>query len=263
MENRACENIAGYPITTESKKACVEQVLSWIGSGQRRKYFVCANPHSLELARSDHLFRKTIINADLLTPDGIGIILASRIHGGCIRDRVTGSDIFMGLSDALNRKKGYRYFFLGSTEKTLALIRDKMRIEFPNIEIAGTFSPPFKPEFTRAENREMVTAVNKAQPHVLWVGMTAPKQEKWIYQHKDQLDVPFIGAVGAVFDFFAGTKKRSGQWFQDHGYEWLPRLFREPQRVWSRNFITFPIFVFRNVLSRLTGSAQKSWGADL
>ena len=158
MENRARENIAGYPITTGSKKVCVEQVLSWITSGQRRKYLVCANPHSLELARSDHLFKKAIISADLLTPDGIGIILASRIHGGCIRDRVTGSDIFLGLSDALNRKKGYRYFFLGSTEKTLALIRDKMRIEFPNIEVAGTFSPLFKPQFTPAENRKMMAA---------------------------------------------------------------------------------------------------------
>jgi len=251
MEKQACENIAGYPVTTESTEACVERVLSWIGSEQRRKYFVCANPHSLELARSDHLFRKAIINADLLTPDGIGIVLASKIHGGCIRDRVTGSDIFLGLSDALNRKRGYSYFFLGSSEKTLDKIRERIRFEFPNIEVAGTFSPPFRTAFTSEENGEMVEVVNKARPHVLWVGMTAPKQEKWIYQHRNQLDVRFIGPVGAVFDFYAGTKKRSGKWFVDHGFEWLPRLLREPQSVWSRNFISFPIFVFRNVLSRL------------
>ncbi len=253
MESRACENITGYPITTESKKACVEQVLCWITSGQRRKYLVCANPHSLELARSDHLFRKAIINADLLTPDGIGIVLASKIHGGCICGRVTGSDIFLGLSCALNRKKGYRYFFLGSTEKTLDRIRDRIILEFPNIEIAGTFSPPFRAAFTTEENGEMVEVVNKARPHVLWVGMTAPKQEKWIYQHRDQLDVNFIGAIGAVFDFYAGTKKRSGQWFQDHGYEWFPRLFREPRRLWYRNFISFPVFIFRNAIARLLG----------
>jgi N-acetylglucosaminyldiphosphoundecaprenol N-acetyl-beta-D-mannosaminyltransferase len=100
----------------------------------------------------------------------------------------------------------------------------------------------------------MLEDVNKARPQLLCVGMTAPKQEKWIYQHKDQLDVPFIGAVGAVFDFFAGTANRSPRWFLDHGYEWLPRLFREPGRLWYRNFISFPKFIMRNVMTRLFGS---------
>jgi N-acetylglucosaminyldiphosphoundecaprenol N-acetyl-beta-D-mannosaminyltransferase len=255
MKKQSCENIAGYRITTQDEDTCVEQIVSWISSGEKRKYFVCANPHSLELARSDRLLREAISRADLVTPDGIGIIIASKIHGGCILDRVTGSDIFLGLSHALNQEEGYRYFFLGSTEETLALIRHKMGIEFPNIEVAGTFSPPFKPEFTSEENGGMVEAVNNARPHVLWVGMTAPKQEKWIYQHRSQLEVPFIGAVGAVFDFFAGTRQRSGQWFQDHGFEWLPRLLREPKHVWDRNFITFPTFILRNVVIRLLSHA--------
>jgi len=254
--NEPCETIAGYRISTRNAETSIELVQQWLNSTKKGHFFVCANPHSLEIARSDPKFKRAICEADLVTPDGIGVIIASRIQGGCIRSRVTGADIFWGLSKKLNQLSEYRYFFLGSTEKTLNLIRDKMRIEFPNIEVAGTFSPPFKREFTRAENREMVAAVNKAQPHVLWVGMTAPKQEKWIYQHKDQLDVPFIGAVGAVFDFFAGTKKRSGQWFQDHGYEWFPRLFREFHRVWYRNFISFPKFILRNVIIRLSGNAH-------
>lgn len=252
MKQNHSENIVGFPVTVLSRDECIKQICTWIGSGQKGRYLVCANPHSLELARSDLAFKKAICQADLATPDGIGVIIGSRIQGGCIRDRVTGSDIFWGLSHKLNRKSGSRYFFLGSTEETLALIRDKMHIKFPNIELAGTFSPLFTPEFTPKENREMVEAVNNAQPQVLWVGMTAPKQEKWIYQHKNQLNVPFIGAVGAAFDFFAGTVNRSPQWFLDHGYEWLPRLFREPKRLWYRNFISFPKFIMRNVITRLS-----------
>jgi N-acetylglucosaminyldiphosphoundecaprenol N-acetyl-beta-D-mannosaminyltransferase len=126
-----------------------------------------------------------------------------------------------------------------------------MKVEFPNIEVAGTYSPPFKTEFSEADSKAMIESVNRAQPHVLWVGMTAPKQEKWVFQHRDQLQVRFIGPIGAAFDFFAGTKKRSGEWFRDRGYEWLPRLFREPKRLWHRNFVTFPIFVFRNIVTRI------------
>jgi N-acetylglucosaminyldiphosphoundecaprenol N-acetyl-beta-D-mannosaminyltransferase len=251
MKDDHCEIIAGYKITTQGIDSGVEQVVRWIKVGDRGRYLVCANPHSLELARKDTLFREAICNADLVTPDGIGIVLASKIHNGTIRGRVTGSDIFLGLSRALNQEKGYRYFFLGSTEETLNLIKERMKVEFPNIEVAGTYSPPFKTEFSEADSKAMIESVNRAQPHVLWVGMTAPKQEKWVFQHRDQLQVRFIGPIGAAFDFFAGTKKRSGEWFRDRGYEWLPRLFREPRRLWHRNFVTFPIFVFRNIVTRI------------
>ena len=258
MKDNLSEIIAGYQITTQDRNACVSKIVDWIKSGEMRRYFLCANPHSLEVGRSDPFFKEAISNADMAVPDGIGVVIASRIQNGAIRARVTGSDIFLGLSHALNQQKGYRYFFLGSTEKTLDGIRERMGTEYPNIEIAGTFSPPFKPEFHERENRAMVAAVNETRPHVLWVGMTAPKQEKWIYQHREQLDVHFIGAVGAVFDFYAGTAKRSGQWFQDHGYEWLPRLLREPRRLWYRNFVSFPMFILRNVVIRLANSKHGS-----
>jgi N-acetylglucosaminyldiphosphoundecaprenol N-acetyl-beta-D-mannosaminyltransferase len=258
MKKHLCENIVGYPITAREKDDCVKQILAWIKSGEMRRYFVCANPHSLELARRDLFFKNAIRHADMITPDGIGVIIASKIHGGSICDRVTGSDIFWGLSHALNQERGYRYFFLGSTEETLAAIQDKMKTYFPNIEVAGTLSPPFRSEFNDGENGAMIQTINRAKPHVLWVGMTAPKQEKWIYKNRDKLEVRLIGPVGAVFDFFAGTAKRSGQWFQDHGYEWLPRLLRNPRRLWYRNFVTFPMFVFRNVIIRIMDSGKQS-----
>ncbi|HEC99026.1 MAG TPA: glycosyltransferase [Proteobacteria bacterium] len=239
------EDMLGYPVTTQDRDACVKQILSWIDSGQKARYFVCANPHSITEAESDPVFKEALKNADLITPDGIGIVIASKMLGGNIRDRVTGSDIFAGLNSALNERNGNKVFFLGSTEETLAKIKDKIAQEFPNIKAVGTYSPPFKPKFAAADNRLMIEAINNFRPDVLWVGMTAPKQEKWIYQNKDRLDVKFIGAIGAVFDFFTGNVKRSNPFFLKTGLEWLPRLLQEPRRLWRRNVISNPKFLFR------------------
>jgi N-acetylglucosaminyldiphosphoundecaprenol N-acetyl-beta-D-mannosaminyltransferase len=128
-----------------------------------------------------------------------------------------------------------------------------MQKDFPDIEIAGTYSPPYKPEFSTEESQDMVEAVNSAKPDVLWVGMTAPKQEKWIYQNKERLNVSFIGAVGAVFDFYVGSVKRSHPWFLKHGLEWLPRLLQEPRRLWDRTFISAPMFFMRVLMQRISG----------
>lgn len=239
------ENIFGYQISTSSIDVCVAEITSWIQQQMKAKYFVCANPHSLEIARLDPFFDQAIKNADLITPDGIGIVIASRISHGKIRERITGNDIFCGLSDRLNQERGYRYYFLGSTENVLDGIQQKMHKDYPNIAVVGTYAPPFKHEFSENEHRQMIEAVNQAKPDVLWVGMTAPKQEKWIYQNRDKLNVKFIGAIGAVFDFYAGTVKRSHPRFQRYGLEWLPRLLREPRRLWRRNFISNPTFMIR------------------
>ena len=256
MKQNHFENILGYPITTLDRNQCVNQIGAWIRSGEKSRYLVCANPHSLEIANSDRIFRSAILEADMVTPDGVGMIVASRILGGRIRERITGSDIFRGLSHSLNQEKGFRYFFIGSTEENLTRLQDKMYKDFPNITIAGMYSPPFKPEFTPMDNDAMVAAVNHAEPDVLWVGMTAPKQEKWIYLHKDRLNVNFIGAVGAVFDFYIGTVKRSNSWSLEHGLEWLPRLIQEPRRLWNRTLISAPKFLMRVLMQRLHKQVQ-------
>jgi len=245
------EPILGYPISTKAADACGSDIVAWMENGARGKYFVCANPHSLEVARKDHAFDLAIRNADLIVPDGVGVVIASKILGGSIRERVTGMDIFLGLSRALDKGKGGRYFFLGSTEQNLLRIKEKMALDFPNITVAGTYSPPFKPEFSEEENKVMVDAINQANPDVLWVGMTAPKQEKWIYQNKGRLNVKFIGAIGAVFDFYTGNVKRSHPVFQMLGLEWLPRLLREPRRLWYRNFVSNPSFLLRILRQKL------------
>ena len=222
----------------------------WIERGGRPKYFVCANPHSLEVAKTDPIFDMSIKNADLIIPDGIGIVIASKILGGRISNRITGTDVFLGLSKILNKQKKYSYFFLGSTNATLTKIQQKMNDEFPNIKIAGIFSPPFKSEFTETDNHLMTEEIRRVRPDILWVGMTAPKQEKWIYKNKEKLDVKFIGPIGAVFDFYTGTVERSHPWFLDHGLEWLPRFLKQPMRLWRRNIISNPIFLLRTLRQR-------------
>ena len=246
------ENILGYTVKNLDIKNSVSRIQTWIDTREKAKTFFCLNPHSIVEAAKDPLFKKALNAADLLTPDGAGILLASKILGGRIEERVTGSDIFRELNRLLNQTRGKHYscFFLGSTDETLAAIRAKMAKEFPHIKFAGSYSPPYKPEFSIEDSLEMVEAVNRAKPDLLWVGMTAPKQEKWVYQHKDQLDVKFIGAVGAVFDFYIGKVKRSHPVFQNLGLEWLPRLLQEPKRLFRRNFVSSPVFLYRVLLQK-------------
>ncbi len=220
-------------------------------NGESQKYFVCLNPHSYEVAQEDLVFKTALLDADIIVPDGVGIIAASRILGGIIRERITGYDIFEGVTSSLNQSEGLSCFFLGSTEENLKIIKKKMGEEFPGVMVAGCYSPPFKKEFDEEDNRRMIDIINNASPDVLWVGMTAPKQEKWIYRHKNKMtSVKFIGAIGAVFDFYSGTVKRSHPFFQRCGLEWLPRFLKQPRRLWKRNLISNPRFLLRVMLSK-------------
>jgi len=249
------ESILGYPISTLSRNECIAAITGWIENGAKGKYFICANPHSIEVAETDHEFDRAIKNADLIAPDGIGIVVASRILGGAIHERVTGSDIFEGVNSELNKKKGHSVFFLGSTQDNLEKMRYKMESDFPNIRVVGTFSPPFKEEFNHGENLMMTETINRAKPDVVWIGMTAPKQEKWIYENREKLDVKLLGPIGAVFDFYTGKVKRSATIFQKSGLEWLPRLLQEPRRLWRRNLISNPKFILQVIRYRFNRHA--------
>jgi N-acetylglucosaminyldiphosphoundecaprenol N-acetyl-beta-D-mannosaminyltransferase len=243
----------GYPIAAKSVEGCLDQVVSWLEDGERRRYVACINPHSLVVADGDPNFRQALLGAHLLVPDGVGILLGSRILGGKIRKLVTGSDIFSGLSRRLDQagERRYSYFFLGASEKTLGKISTRLSRDYPGIRLAGVYSPPFKAEFTADDSRRMIEAVNAARPDVLWVGMTAPKQEKWVHENLGLLDVKLVGAIGAVFDFYAGNVTRSHPIFRELGLEWLPRLCREPRRLWRRNFVSSPVFLAQVIRERL------------
>lgn len=209
------------------------------------------NAHSYNNAQKDSLFAEALSNGGVLIPDGESIVLAFRWLRKEAIERIPGWDLFEFEMERLNRKGG-TCFFLGASEKTLGLIKEKAREVYPNIRVE-TYSPPYKPEFSDEESREMIDAVNRVGPDLLWVGMTAPKQEKWTYTHYDELDVKgHIGTIGAVFDFFAGTVERAPEVWQRHGMEWAYRLLKEPRRMWRR-YLLGNILFFRYLLGEKYG----------
>lgn len=247
------EDILSYKVNTFSANECADQVFQSLQEG-RRTWLACFNPHSYVLSLRDEIFSLALKSADWLTPDGAGIVLASRMLGGSIMERVTGWDVFTGLNERMSRAGSMSVFFLGSTKETLEKIRQRMSCDYPDIKIAGMYAPPYMDIFSSAEINEMVKAITSAAPDVLWVGMTAPKQEKFIFENYARLNVKFIGAVGAVFDFYSGNVRRNpDSWFIRHWLEWLPRLLQEPKRLWRRMFVSAPVFllqVFKEMTKR-------------
>lgn len=202
------------------------------------------NAHSYNTALKDSLFAEALQKGDVLIPDGASIVMACRWLKAKSQptERIAGWDLFELEMERLNRKGG-KCFFMGSSEKVLGLIREKAARVYPNITVE-TYSPPYKPEFSEEYNKAIIGAINAAKPDLLWIGMTAPKQEKWTYTHWNELDIDcHCGNIGAVFDFFAGTVERAPKWWQEHSLEWLYRLMKEPKRMWRRYIIGNALFL--------------------
>lgn len=202
------------------------------------------NAHSFNTAQKDDLFAEALKNGDYLIPDGASIVKACRWLGckSQPKERIAGWDLFEFEMGRLNGRGG-RCMFMGSSPKVLDLIVERAKAIYPNIEVV-TYSPPYKSEFTKEDDKAIITAINDANPDLLWIGMTAPKQEKWTYSHWDELDIHcHVGTIGAVFDFFAGTSQRAPRWWQKHSLEWLYRLIKEPRRMWRRYVIGNPLFL--------------------
>ncbi len=230
---------------------CTQRIQS---SVKENLVFSCANPHSLAIAESRDDFRGALENADLLVTDGVGLSVVGKLLRENVGPRITGGDFFTALMEqqnslALARKT--RVYFFGSSQQVLNLIKSNLEVCYPNIEICGYTSPPYG-TWSEAENLLFIAQINAAKPDILWVGMTAPKQEVWTYKNRDQLAVSIIGNIGAVFDFCAGTYERAPDWARKGGVEWLVRLWKEPKRMWKRNFISPVVFVAAAVRFKLT-----------
>ena len=203
------------------------------------------NAHSYNTALKDALFAEALMKGDALIPDGASIVKVCKWlkMKSQPQERIAGWDLFSFEMKRLNDKGG-RCMFMGSSEKVLALIKQRAAVDYPNLEVV-TYSPPYKPEFSQEDNVAIVSAINKANPDLLWIGMTAPKQEKWTYSNWQELDIHcHVGTVGAVFDFYAGTTERAPLWWQQHSLEWLYRLLKEPKRMWRRYLIGNVLFLW-------------------
>ena len=212
------------------------------------------NAHSYNVAQKDELFAEALLKGDVLTADGASIVHACRWlrTPSQPKERVAGWDVFVHEMTALENQAEAEnthpvVFFMGSSPEVLERIVQRAALDYPYLKIV-TYSPPYKAEFTDADNQAIIRAINAAQPDLLWIGMTAPKQEKWAYSHWAELDIHcHVGTIGAVFDFYAGTAKRAPLWWQQHSLEWLYRLLTEPRRMWRRYIIGNVKFV-RNIL---------------
>jgi N-acetylglucosaminyldiphosphoundecaprenol N-acetyl-beta-D-mannosaminyltransferase len=246
------ERILGVDVVTEDFNEIFEEILSTMDSDDEVLPVVmaCANPHALVNARDLPEFYKALKSFQVIVPDGIGVVLASRLTGGDIKKRLPGPDFFENFCRYLESVgKSYTHFFLGSTEETLKKIVERFTKDFPHQQVVGTYSPPFVKGlyFDEEENRKILEIIESAKPEILWVGLTAPKQELWIYRNLGNLKnlgVRFAGAIGAAFDWFAGVKKRSPKFFRAIGLEWLPRLILEPKRLWKRVLVSGPRFFY-------------------
>lgn len=215
------------------------------GIGDGKMLINTINAHSYNTALKDPVFAEALMNGDALIPDGASIVMACRWLKAKSQptERIAGWDLFEYEMNRLNAKGG-KCFFMGSSERVLALIKEKAQKIYPNI-IVETYSPPYKPEFSDEDNIMIIEAINNANPDILWIGMTAPKQEKWAYTHWNELDIHcHCGTIGAVFDFFAGTVERAPLWWQKHSLEWLYRLLKEPKRMWRRYIIGNTLFIW-------------------
>lgn len=203
------------------------------------------NAHSYNVARKDDLFAEALTKGDYLIPDGMSVVKACKwLHAKSQpKERIAGADLFEFEMNKLNEKGGI-VMFMGSSEKTLAKIVQQAAKVYPNLKVV-TYSPPYKSDFNDEDNKAIINAINTANPDLLWIGMTAPKQEKWTYSHWKELYIHcHVGTIGAVFDFFAGNTKRAPQWWQEHGLEWLYRLIKEPRRMWRRYIIGNTVFLW-------------------
>lgn len=214
------------------------------------------NAHSYNVAQQDDQFAQALMNSDVLLPDGASIVHACRYLNMPSQpsERVAGYDLYEYEMTALEHlvqedqqrrtisqpraaRQSRTVMFVGSSPEVLQRIKERAVLDFPNLKII-TYSPPFKQEFSSEDSAAIIRAINAAKPDLLWIGMTAPKQEKWTYNHWHELDIRcHVGTIGAVFDFYAGTIKRAPLWWQQHSLEWLYRLIKEPRRMWRRYIV--------------------------
>jgi N-acetylglucosaminyldiphosphoundecaprenol N-acetyl-beta-D-mannosaminyltransferase len=213
------------------------------------KLFIATlNAHSFNLCKEDEEFCKALKKSDILLPDGISIVLATRFLQSNKIKKIAGADLFMYEMKELESEGG-TCFFLGSTNETLGKIKDKAKQEFPHVKI-HSYSPPFKENFTEEEDNTIISAINNSNARVLFIGMTAPKQEKWCAANFEKLNVKHACCIGAVFDFYAGSIKRAPNWMIQLGLEWFYRLIKEPRRMWKRYLIGNLRFVWYILLEK-------------
>jgi N-acetylglucosaminyldiphosphoundecaprenol N-acetyl-beta-D-mannosaminyltransferase len=232
-------NILGVGVSAINLDDAVAIIERWIG--ERSQNYVCVTgAHGLMESRCDQRLRRIHNEAGMVTPDGMPLVWFSHLSGKRRTERVYGPDLMHKMT-AVSQLRGYRQFYYGGAEGVADTLKHVLIVSYPGLEVAGTLCPPFR-ELTPEEDQAVVDAINAARPHILWLGLSTPKQELWMASHLGRIEAPVMIGVGAAFDFLAGTKRQAPAWMQRNGLEWLFRLCSEPRRLWRRYAYIVPAF---------------------
>lgn len=213
---------------------------SWIAERDGCHYVAVTGMHGVSESVSDPNFRAALDAASLVVCDGMPLVWLGRLHGHALRRRVYGPELMETFCKTTGAK--YRHFFYGGAEGVPEHLANVMREKY-GIQIVGTYSPPFR-ALTAEEDREVCSMIESARPDVLWIGLSTPKQERWMYEHRDKITVPAVLGVGAAFDLNTGRLNQAPRWMRENGLEWLFRLWTEPKRLWRRYLVNGPMFVW-------------------
>ena len=242
-------DVLGAPITAGSLGDVCSELERWIAA-RRRAYVCLANVHVVETARRDPELEQSLREADMVLADGAPIAWIARRRAGEPVPRIAGSDLFEELCRR-SVETGHRHFFYGGTPETLARLTARLRELHPGIRICGSLSPPFSPAVE--VRRDLIDEIEAARPDVVWVGLGAPKQKRWMRRARGLLEAPLLVGVGAVFDFASGTRARAPRRLQRLGLEWAFRLAQEPRRLGCRYLVTNTAFAFSLLRESLGG----------
>jgi N-acetylglucosaminyldiphosphoundecaprenol N-acetyl-beta-D-mannosaminyltransferase len=197
--------------------------------------------HGIVEAQHDPCFRSVLENADLVVPDGMPLVWLARKRGHALKRRVYGPELLKSFCQSTGGK--HRHFFYGGAPGVAKQLADRLRCQY-GVSIAGTYSPPFR-ALTSEEDNRIVDLIHETAADVVWVGLSTPKQEQWMYQHRNLLRVPVLVGVGAAFDLLTGRVRQAPPWMRERGLEWMFRLLQEPRRLWRRYLIYGSEFAFK------------------
>ena len=228
--------VLGVRVDAVEMSDAVSQMERMIESRKSGSYVAVTGMHGVAEALQDPRFREILNSAELVVPDGMPLVWLGRWHRLPIRRRVPGSELMAAFCEKTGSR--YRHFFYGGATGVAEDLADQLHQRF-QIVVAGTYTPPFRP-LTEAEESQVAALVGEFHPDLLWVGLSTPKQERWMYEHRERLKVPVMLGVGAAFDMNSGRLRRAPKWMRENGLEWLFRLLAEPRRLWRRYLVTIP-----------------------
>ena len=220
----------------------IREMETWISRRDACRYIAVTGMHGITEAQHDPQFKEVLNQADLVVPDGMPLVWLGRLRGHAIRRRVYGPELMMSFCRQTAGRE-YRHFLYGGDAGVAEKLAGELTRSCPGIQFVGSYAPPFR-ALTPEEDAQVVETINRAAPDILWVGLSTPKQEKWMWEHRERLNVPVMVGVGAAFDFLSRRKQQAPAWMQENGLEWMFRLSQEPGRLWKRYLIGGAQFVF-------------------